>query len=273
MIRKFISEFVGTMLLVFFGCGTAVAVNQYVGGLYQGELTFTLLTIAVAFGLALVAIIAMFGKISGAHVNPAVSLGCLIDGRISIVEFVYYVGAQLLGGVAGAAILSLIFGSSASLGANLYETSSALGAMVTFGKAFAVETILTFVFVLTILSVTKKENCNSGLIIGLTLTLVHILGLPFTGTSVNPARSLGPALLTGGTAMEHLPVFLLAPLVGAALAALLYRFVLDPKEKKVAYASEVEEEMYLDDEDEDDEEEVVVEEKPTKKTTRKTTKK
>ncbi len=274
MIKKFISEFVGTLLLVFFGCGTAVAVNQYVTGIYGVALPFTLLIIALAFGLALVAIIAMFGNTSGAHVNPAVSIACLINGRMSIFECCYYIAAQILGGIAGAGILSLIFNSKEALGANLYETSSALGAMVTTNVALAVEIILTFVFVLVVLSVTKKEKCNSGLVIGFTLTLVHIFGIPFTGTSVNPARSLGPALLTGGVALEQYWVFLVAPLAGAVLAALLYRFVLDSEEKEVAYASEVEEEMYTEEETEEVEEDEVVEEvkeeKP-KKTTKKTT--
>lgn len=279
MIKKFISEFIGTLLLVFFGCGAAVALNQYVGSLYTGPLVFNLVAIALAFGLALVAIIAIFGRVSGAHVNPAVSIACLIDGRMSIGECCYYIGAQLLGGVAGAGILSLIFGSAESLGANLYETSSALGAMVTTNIAFTVELILTFVFVLVVLSVTKKENCNSGVVIGLTLTLVHIFGLPFTGTSVNPARSLGPALLTGGVAMEQLWVFILAPMVGGVLAGLLYKFVLDSKEKELAYADDVEDEMYEDEEAEEDdaeeepEVEEIVEAKTKKTTSKKETKK
>lgn len=272
MIKKFISEFIGTLLLVFFGCGAAVALNQYVGSIYTGSLVFNLVAIALAFGLALVAIIAIFGSISGAHVNPAVSIACLIDGRMSIGECCYYIGAQLLGGVAGAGILSLIFGSAESLGANLFETSSALGAMVTTNVAFTVELMLTFVFVLVVLSVTKKENNCSGVIIGLTLTLVHIFGLPFTGTSVNPARSLGPALLTGGVAMEQLWLFILAPMVGGVLAGLLYRFVLNLNKKELAYVDEVEEEMYDEDEVELEEEpkvEKVVEEKPKKTTTTK----
>ena len=275
MIKKFISEFVGTLLLVFFGCGIAVAVNQYVTGIYGVALPFTMLIIALAFGLALVAIIAIFGRISGAHVNPAVSIACLINGRRSIFECCYYVASQILGGIAGAGILSLIFNSKEALGANLYETSSALGAMVTTNVALTVEIILTFVFVLVVLSVTKKENCNSGLVIGLTLALVHMFGIPFTGTSVNPARSLGPALLTGGVALEQYWVFLIAPLIGAVVAALLYRFVLDSEEKEVAYASEVDEEMYTEDEEENEEdeedEEEVVEEKTKKTTTKKTT--
>ena len=275
MIRKIISEFVGTMLLVFFGCGTAVVYNQYVGSVYGVDFLFpwSTIIIALAFGLVLTAIIAMFGRISGAHVNPAVSVACLINGRMSVLDCICYIGAQIVGACAGAGLISYIMGSTTSLGANLYEVESALGAMVTPNIAFVVELVLTFVFVLTVLSVTKKENCNSGVVIGLTLTLVHIFGLPFTGTSVNPARSLGPALLTGGVAMEHLWLFILAPMVGAILAALLYRFVLDHEETELAYANEVEEEMYdEDEEDEDeDEEEVEVEEEPKKAPAKKTT--
>lgn len=266
MVRKFLSELIGTMFLVFFGCGTAVAVNQYVTSVYGVALPFTMILIALAFGLALVALVYMFGKISGCHVNPAVSIACLIDGRMSVFECVYYIGAQLLGGIAGAGLLSWIFQSTTSLGANGFETLSALSTITTAQVAFVLEAILTFVFVLVVLSVTKKESCNSGLVIGLTLTLVHIMGIPFTGTSVNPARSLGPAIFTKGLATEQLWVFLLAPMVGAVLAALFYRFVLDPKEKTLAYVSEVEEEY----EDEDTEEEPNVEEK---KTTKKSNKK
>jgi aquaporin Z len=231
-----------------------------------------MLIIALAFGLALVAIIAIFGRISGAHVNPAVSIACLIDGRMSITDCVVYIAAQIIGACAGASVLSFIWNSTSSLGANLYETHSALGAMVTTNVAFIVELILTFVFVLVVLASTKKENCSSGLVIGFTLTLVHIFGIPFTGTSVNPARSIGPAIFSEGVAIEQLPLFIIAPIVGAVLAGLLYRFILEPKEKTVAFAEEVEEEM-INEEKEEAEEEVVEEkeEKPKKTTAKKTT--
>lgn len=245
MVRKFISEFVGTMLLVFFGCGTAVAVNTYFNTVAGIALPWSLLIISLAFGLVLVALIAVLGNVSGCHVNPAVSIANLIDGRMSVFECVYYVGAQIIGGIAGAGLIALVFGNTTALGANFYEatTATSLGAIVTPQLAMLVEVILTFTFVLTVLAATKKENCNSGLVIGLTLTLVHIMGMVFTGTSVNPARSIGPALLTGGTALSQLWVFIIAPLVGGILAALFYKLVIDPKKAVVAYAAEVEEEM------------------------------
>ena len=271
MIRKFISELVGTMLLVFFGCGTAVAVTSYLQPVFSSTavIPYSLIAVSLAFGLILIALIAMIGKVSGCHVNPAVSIAHVITGRMSLFDCVYYVVAQIVGGIAGAALLAMIMGSTASLGANFFEASQAisLGAMVTAQKALMIEIILTFTFVLTVLAATKKENCNSGLVIGLTLTLVHLMGMVFTGT-----RSIGPALLTGETAMSQLWVFIVGPLVGGILAALFYRLVLDPKEEELVYANEVEEEMIEEPVVEEVEE--VVEEKPkkeTKKTTKKTT--
>jgi aquaporin Z len=278
MVRKFISELVGTMLLVFFGCGTAVAVTSYLQPILssQAVIPYSLLVVSLAFGLILVALIAMIGKVSGCHVNPAVSIAQVIAGRMSIFDCVYYVVAQIVGGIAGAGLLAMIFGNTASLGANFFEASQmiSLGAMVTAQVALIVEIILTFTFVLTVLSATKKENANSGLVIGLTLTLVHLMGMVFTGTSVNPARSIGPALLTGETAISQLWVFIVGPLVGGILAALFYRIVLDPKEETVAYVSEVEAEMIEEPIVEETKVEEVVEEpkkEPKKKTTKKTT--
>lgn len=272
MIRKFVSEFVGTMLLVFFGCGTAVAVNTYLNTVAGIAIPWSLLIISLAFGLVLVALVAVLGNVSGCHVNPAVSIACLINGRMSIFECVYYVGAQIIGGIAGAGLIALVFGSTASLGANFYEatTATSLGAIVTPQLAMIVEIILTFTFVLTVLAATKKENCNSGLVIGLTLTLVHLMGMVFTGTSVNPARSIGPALLTGGEALSQLWVFIVAPIVGGIMAALFYKLVVNPAETTVVYADEVAEEMI--EEPTEKVEEVVVEEQ-TKKATKKSNKK
>lgn len=237
MIKKFISEFVGTLLLVFFGCGAAVAINQYVSSLYGIALPWSIGFVALAFGLVLMALVYCIGKVSGCHVNPAVSIANLIDGRISIFECVYYVCAQVLGGICGALVLSWIFGSAANLGANGYETLSVLPTITTLPVAITIEAILTFVFVLVVLSVTKKENVNAGIPIGLTLTLVHIMGIPFTGTSVNPARSIGPAFLTGGIALEQLWVFIVAPLIGGILAALFYKFVINTPENEVSTTS------------------------------------
>jgi aquaporin Z len=231
MVRKLISEFVGTMLLVLFGCGTAVAVNTYVFSIYNISLPFTMLIIATSFGLVLTAIVSLFGKISGAHVNPAVSIAMAIDKRISIIECVEYVIVQILGGIVGAEILGIIFGSYASLGANGYGTLSALGETTTLATAIIVEVLLTFTFVLVVLAVSaKKDKGTNGIILGLTLTLVHVFGIPFTGTSVNPARSIGPAIFTRGDSLSQLWVFIVAPIVGAILAALFFKFVIKEKE-------------------------------------------
>lgn len=261
MIRKFISELVGTMLLVIFGCGTAVVATSYLTSLGaqnvgpQLYLYFGLI-IALAFGLILMALVYTIGKVSGSHVNPAVSIAATIDGRISIFECVYYVCAQIAGGILGALVLSWLFHSSEVLGANGFKELSALGANITTtGVAFAVEAILTFLFVLVVLSVSKKESNTNGIVIGLALTLVHIMGIPFTGTSVNPARSIGPAILTGGDALSQLWLFILAPIVGGILAALFYKFVIAADEKEPAMVTEVEEIIFEDDDDDDDEEE------------------
>lgn len=209
--KKLICEFVGTMMLVLLACGVAVATGvNYVGT-------------ALAFGLVIVAMAYSIGNVSGCHINPAVSVGMAIAGRMTWKECIKYIIAQILGAISGAALLGLILGSFKSLGANGYN-----GTTVTVWIALLVEIILTFVFVLTILGVTdKKENGHAtGIIIGLTLTLVHLFGLPFTGTSVNPARSIGPAIFQLGDAIKELWVFIVAPLVGAALAALFYKHVL-----------------------------------------------
>lgn len=205
--KKYLAEFIGTFVLVVFGCGSAVSGN-------------TNLAVAFAFGLSIVAMAYSIGNISGCHVNPAVSLGFLLAKRMSLKDFVAYVIAQCLGAIAGAGVLCLFFGSNEKLGANGYGSASALG--VSAGVAFIVEVVLTFTFVLTVLGVTSRDYKCAGLVIGFTLTLIHIMGIPFTGTSVNPARSLGPALLSGGIALKQLWVFILAPLVGAAIAAFVY---------------------------------------------------
>ena len=183
--------------------------------------------IAFAFGLSIVAMAYSIGNISGCHINPAVSLGMLVSGRMNVKGFVGYVISQLLGGILGAGLLCVILGSNASLGTNGFGEASAMG--ISMGIAFLVEVILTFVFVLAILGVTSKaENGRvAGLVIGFTLTLIHIFGIPFTGTSVNPARSFGPALVSGlgSVAFAQVWVFILAPLVGGALAAVCYNFL------------------------------------------------
>ena len=220
--KKYVAEFIGTLVLVLFGTGIAV-----VSG---GDLVAT----ALAFGLAIVAEAYVIGDISGCHVNPAVSLAMLILKKMNTKEFAYYVVAQVFGALVGTGILfAILKGTSlgtAALGANGFAELSAtnismLGAVLT-------EIVLTFVFVYTILGVTsdKKYAPIAGVVIGLTLTFVHLLGIPLTGTSVNPARSLAPALFLGGEALKQVWVFILAPLVGAALSACVYHFLNEGKE-------------------------------------------
>lgn len=222
--KKYVAEFIGTMVLTLFGCGSAA-----ISGGIDGKLG--ILGISMAFGLSIVAMAYVIGDVSGCHINPAVSLGVFLNGGLSAKDFAGYLVAQFLGGIAGAGILAGIIsctnlGSVAEvgLGQNGYGDVSYVG--LSAAGAVIVEIILTAVFVFTILGVTAKAETGrvAGLVIGLTLAFVHILGIPLTGTSVNPARSFGPALLVGnGTALGQVWVFIVAPLVGAAIAAIVYR--------------------------------------------------
>lgn len=221
--KKYIAEVIGTFVLVLLGCGTAMLVgcDSAFGGGY-------ILT-ALAFGLVIVGMAYCIGNISGCHINPAVSLGVFLSGGMKFTDFVGYVIAQCIGAIGGAGVLKAIFdlgdvvdktGGYGSNGLAGVNGSAAAGVLV--------EILLTFIFVMTILGVTsKKANHGSfgGLIIGLTLTLVHIFGIGLTGTSVNPARSIGPALFAGSDACADLWVFIVGPFVGAALAACIYKFL------------------------------------------------
>ena len=222
-IKKYLAEFLGTMVLVLFGCGTAVVCGGFTGGMETGFLG--VVAIALAFGLAIVASAYAIGDISGCHVNPAVSLAMLINGKLTFGDFIGYIIAQVAGAFAGSGILKLITANSdlSGAGANGYGSLSGVGLHA--GAAFVVEVILTFVFIMTILSVTrtKKTASIAGLVIGLTLTFVHLIGIPLTGTSVNPARSLAPAIFAGGDALKQVWLFILAPFVGAILAGLIHK--------------------------------------------------
>lgn len=240
--RKYFSEFIGTAVLVFFGCGSAVAANALFSAMGMGlPVAFTTLLVAFAFGLALIAMYYTIGSISGCHVNPAVSLGMLITKRMSVKDFIGYIVGQFVGGIAGAALLSVVIGGRTSLGANGYGTSSTFG--ITMWMAILIEVILAFVFVLAFLSVTEKEENKpvAGLVIGLTMTMTYIFGVPFTGASVNPARSFGPALLQGSDALTQVWVFIAAPLAGAAVAAVVYLLLrIEPKKSSEAVAVDTE---------------------------------
>ena len=226
--RKYIAEFIGTLVLVTLGCGTAMLVgcDAANGGGY-------ILT-ALAFGLVIVAMAYSVGNISGCHINPAVSLGVLISGGMDIKDFCLYCVAQILGAFAGSGILALIFnlgGVEDKTGG--MGTNGLAGVNGNYGAGIIVEIVLTFIFVFAILGVTsKKGNHGSfgGLVIGLTLVLVHIFGIGLTGTSVNPARSIGPAIMNAivngsSDALACVWVFIVGPLIGAALAALCYKFL------------------------------------------------
>ena len=231
--KKYVAEVLGTFTLVFFGCGTAVVCGGFTGGTGAGFLG--VVGIALAFGLAIVASAYAIGPVSGCHVNPAVSFAMLIAKKLSTKDFVGYVIAQVVGALAGSALLKFIVSSSDALsaanglGQNGFGAASGLG--LSLAGAVVVEIVLTFIFILTILGVTASEKTAqvAGLVIGLTLTFVHIIGIPLTGTSVNPARSLAPALLLGGEALGQVWVFIVAPLVGAALAAVVYKGLLATK--------------------------------------------
>ncbi|MBR6308314.1 MAG: aquaporin [Lachnospiraceae bacterium] len=223
--KKYIAEFIGTCVLVTLGCGTAMLV-----GCDAASGSGYLLT-ALAFGLVIVGMAYCVGNISGCHINPAVSLGVLLNGGMTGKDFCGYVIAQCLGALTGSGVLAAIF----SLGGVTDKTggfgsNGLAGVSGSVAAGLLVEIVLTFIFVLTILGVTSKKAGHGsfgGLIIGLTLTLVHILGIGLTGTSVNPARSFGPAIvaaIAGNTdPIQSLFVFIVGPLVGAAIAAFTYK--------------------------------------------------
>ncbi len=218
--KKLVAEFIGTATLVFFGCGSAVLAGPEVGQL----------GIAFAFGLAIVAMAYGIGPISGCHVNPAVSFGAFLSGRMSVTEMVQYWVAQFLGALAGAGILYMIASGKAGydlavngLGQNGFGEGYLGGYSMTAALVF--EIVATFLFVTVILGSTqaKAPGQFAGLAIGLTLVVIHIVGIQVTGVSVNPARSFGPAVFVQGQALSQLWLFIVAPLVGAGLAGLLFR--------------------------------------------------
>ncbi|WP_049577249.1 MIP/aquaporin family protein [Streptomyces sp. SBT349] len=215
------AEFVGSLILVFFGVGAAVLAGEFIGSM----------GIALAFAFVLLGLIYAFGAISGSHVNPAVTLGMLLAGRMTLQAAIAYWIAQFVGAIAGAALLFLVakqvpgLDTSEAFGTNGFDSRSAVG--LSLGGAFVVEIMLTFLLVFVWLSVTGDALLKGweGVPVGLTLGAVSLVGIPLTGTSVNPARSLAPALFAAGSALAQLWLFIVAPLVGAAIAVIVHRIV------------------------------------------------
>jgi aquaporin Z len=222
---KLVAEFIGTMALVLLGCGAAV-----IGGMGAGATGIDVLGISFAFGLAIVAMAYGIGPVSGCHVNPAVSFGVMLAGRMSMAEFVGYVLAQVAGAIAGAAILYLIVsGKAAGWTGGLGQNGWGTGYLGEYNmvSAFVFEAVATFLFLVCILGVTQKGAPSqfAGLAIGLTLVVIHIVGINVTGVSVNPARSIGPALIGAATnpgALAQLWLFIVAPMLGAGVAGLAF---------------------------------------------------
>jgi aquaporin Z len=243
--RSLFAEALGTALLVFFAVGTAtLSFGFKVAGASESA---GVVATALSFGLVLLVLVYAIGPVSGCHVNPAVTIGFLVARRITLGDALSYWAAQVVGGIAGAAALFGVFTSSPSyhvgqigLGADGYGVSSLVHANA--AGAFGAEVVLTSLFVFVILAVTRRASnaAVAGLVIGLSLTLVHLIGIPIDGTSVNPARSLGPAIFVGGAALSQLWLFVVAPLVGGVVAALVYQvlYPLGEEEASVAPAPE-----------------------------------
>lgn len=227
--RKLTAELLGTACLVFFAVG--VATLSFGVKLTGSSAAAGVVATALALGLVLLVLAYSLGPISGCHINPAVTLGFLLAGRITIAEALGYWAAQIVGGILGALVLwGMLSGATGystgkqGLGADGFGANSMIG--LNTGGALLAEVVLTFLFVMVVLTVTRRAAWPQlgGIAIGLALTAVHLLGIPLTGTSVNPARSIGPALFVGGSALSQLWLFILAPLIGGALAALTSRY-------------------------------------------------
>lgn len=215
--KKYLAEMIGTMVLVLMGCGAAVF-----AGAGQPFASVGTLGVAFAFGLAVLAMVYTIGKISGCHINPAITLGLLLSKKISPKDAGLYMVFQVIGAIIGSAILYVLAKDSGST-----TTFTGANGYTDLLPAFVAETVFTFIFVLVVLGVTSKgaNNQFAGVAIGLTLVLVHIVCIPITGTSVNPARSIGPAIFQGGEALSQLWLFIVAPFLGAAISAVVWKVI------------------------------------------------
>lgn len=219
--KKYLAEMVGTMVLVLMGCGTAVSLNC-------GVDTASVVGTAIAFGLAVVAMAYTIGGISGCHINPAITLGALLSKRIGGKDAAMYMIFQTIGAIFGSTILWVIVENTTTAFSGTTTGANACTGVGNVTGGLIVEIVLTFIFVLVVLGTTdeKKGAGNfAGLAIGLSLILIHLVGIHYTGTSVNPARSVGPALFQGGEALQQLWVFVVGPFVGAILAAIVWKVI------------------------------------------------
>ncbi len=223
--KKYFAELIGTMVLVIMGCGSAVFSGDAAAGCGTGVGT---VGVALAFGLSVVAMAYAIGGISGCHINPAITLGVYLAGRMKGKDAIMYMIFQVIGAIIGSAIICLLVTIGSHAGPTSTGSNSFAEGMM--GQAFIAEAVFTCIFVLVVLGATDaKKGCGNlaGLAIGLTLVLVHLVCIPITGTSVNPARSIGPAIFEGGVALSQLWLFIIAPLVGGACSALIWKLIGD----------------------------------------------
>jgi aquaporin Z len=220
--KKYSAELIGTMALVLIGCGSAVIAGRFIG--FAG--------ISFAFGLTVLAMVYAIGSISGCHINPAITIAMLVAGKIKGKDAVFYIIAQCIGGIIGAGILLAIASgitgfslASTGLGQNGFGAHSPAG--YSLAACFIAEVVLTALFLFVIFGSThdKAPKGFAGISIGFTLVLIHLIGIPITGTSVNPARSLGPAVFVGGDALAQLWLFIVAPIIGGIIAALIWKYI------------------------------------------------
>lgn len=231
MSKKLFAEFFGTFWLVFGGCGSAIFASQ-IAPADSGQLGILLVGVSLAFGLTVLTMAYAVGHISGGHFNPAVSVGLLTGGRFSAKELLPYIVAQCVGAIAAAACLAFINGGVGSgpgaFASNFYEMEVYFGKSYSLGQAFAAEFLLTMFFLIIILGATDKwaNGKFAGIAIGLALTLIHLISIPITNTSVNPARSLSQAVFVGGDALAQVWLFWVAPIAGAVVGGLIYKNLL-----------------------------------------------
>lgn len=230
-LRKYLAELIGTFVLVLMGCGSAVIAGKHIG----------FLGIAIAFGLSVLVMVYTIGRISGCHINPAVTVGMLVAGKIKGSDALFYIIFQCIGAIIAAAVLlAIAYGNPNyslavnGLGQNGYGLGSPGG--YSLGAGLLAEIVLTLIFLLVVFGATSKDAPAgfAGIAIGLSLTLIHIVGIPITGTSVNPARSIGPALLVGGRALGQVWLFILAPIIGAIIAAFVWKFILESRQESAS---------------------------------------